>query len=181
MSWEFKPRQFEPRAWILTVLQQPQEEGDTLTLTLRGFLSSVHSDFCVHVSVCVCAHMFARAAAVSSGASWTIPAEDAGFPCTLALTCPIPLTCSLGWVSGIPWQGEVRGSFQGRSLPTLHAPSSWVLIPTSCDSSYAGSTSPSVGILIYIIQRASMHTPRLDLTACCEGGLGSHRGGRKHD
>lgn len=85
-----------------------------LTLTLRGFLSSVHSDFCVYMSVCACAYMFARAAAVSSGTS------QGRMLGTWTLACSIPLTCSLGWVSGITLQGEVRGSFQGHPLLTLH-------------------------------------------------------------
>lgn len=103
------------------------------------------------------------------------PAEDAGCPMhlRLGLSNPTYLFSRMGFWNPLAGGGQrqLSGSF-----PT-HTPYTFLL----GGSSYAGSIIPSVGILIYIIWRASMHTPRLDLTACCEGGLGSHRGGGKRD
>lgn len=108
-----------PQPGFSLFCQQPQEEGDTVTLrlTLRGFLFSTHSGLRMHVSTCACAYMFSRAAAVGSEAAVTVPIESTGYPCTLASPCTIPLPCSLGWFSGAPWQGEARDSTQAHSPP----------------------------------------------------------------
>lgn len=125
----------------------------------------------MHMSVCACAHMFARAAQSARehprGGRW-VPMHLG-----LGLFNPTYLFSRVGF-----WNLFARGgqrSFQGHSLPTIqgtfllganpHLP--WFLLGRFHQPFHGNSDLHHV--------KASRHTPHLDLTARCEGGLGSHR------
>lgn len=122
VSWEFNLDSLNPEPGFSLRCQQPQEEGVALTLALmlRGFFFSAPSALCMPTRVYARVYVFTKAAAVSSGVSQTVPVS-AGYPCTLAFAHPIPLPCSLGWVSGAPLQGEASDSTQGHFSSPSHS------------------------------------------------------------
>lgn len=108
-----------PQPGFSLLCQQPQEEGDTVTLTLtsRGFLFSAHSDLRMHVSMCARAYMFSRAAAVGSEAAVTVSIESTGYPCTLASPCLNPTSLFTRVVFWSPLAGGGQGQHSS-SFPT---------------------------------------------------------------
>lgn len=148
--------------------QQPQEEGDTHLDTVR--LGN-------GLGVQVYAHVCIRAATLSTRTSWAVPVES-GYWYTLACLVSLPVIY-YGFLDFL-WMGRPRAE-DSRSLPTLTL---HPLIPGANPSLLLGSSyavSPSWGTALCSTGTALMHISYLDHKACCEGRMGSDRGGREHD